>query len=79
MEEKKETIVTPSFKPDWHPSLSSLLGDLRGQYCYINRYGTVTLLGAINEKLDISKYATESDINGPVYSIAAGSNEGVLP
>lgn len=57
------------FTPDWHPSLSRLLGDIKGEIGYITEYGTVRLIG--KRKIEIGKYEVESKIDGPVKSITA--------
>lgn len=65
-------------RPDWHPNLSTLLGDLKGQYAYVSEVGTIRLLGPLYEDPDISKFQNESEINGPVFALSAKKTLGVL-
>lgn len=74
-ESKKANVL---FRPNWHPNLSPLLGDIKGQYAYINQYGMVELIGPLYENPNISAYATKSDTNGPVRSITATGTLGSL-
>jgi len=57
------------FTPDWHWELSSLLGDLTGEFAYITDMGTVRLLGKKNP--DLSEYQIKTKTNGPTKSITA--------
>ena len=46
MAKQVEKFKTKVFhRPDWHPILSSLLGDIRGSYGYVTEIGTIALLG----------------------------------
>lgn len=59
-------------KPDWAPVLSSLLGDLRGQYGYITEIGTVALVGPNPKaKSEIPKSKTQTEIKGPLLVLSA--------
>lgn len=73
---EKNTTVEILFTPDWHHSLSVLLGDLKGEIGYITEFGTVHLLGKKNP--EISKYQTESRTDGPTKSITANKSLGLL-
>lgn len=73
---EKNNSVEILFTPDWHHSLSAFLGDLKGEIGYITEHGTVHLLGKKNPEL--SKYASESKINGPTKSITANKTLGIL-
>jgi hypothetical protein len=66
---KKE--IEALFRPNWHPSLSPLLGDIKYQLGYITEVGTVELIGPLYDNAEISKYSAESEIKGPVMSINA--------
>lgn len=66
---KKEVEVL--FRPNWHPSLAPILGDIKYQYGYVTDVGTIELLGPLYEDPEISKYAVESAISGPVLSVNA--------
>lgn len=59
------------YRPNWHPALSQLLGDIKYQLGYVTDVGTIELLGPLNDQAEISKYSLESDIKGPVMSINA--------
>lgn len=77
MAETKDTRnVDILFTPDWHPNLSPLLGDLIGEYGYITEVGTVKVIG--KPKVEITKYQSETKINGPVKSITAEKSLGIL-
>lgn len=59
-------------KPNWHPSQSATMGDIRGQYGYVTEAGTIHLLGPDSRAdADISKYETETELKGPLASITA--------
>jgi hypothetical protein len=64
------------FTPDWHPNLSRFLGDLKGEIGVITEFGTIHLLS--KRKIEISKYETESQTNGPTKSITANKGMGIL-
>ena len=64
------------FTPAWHWKLSCLLGDLKGEICYIDSYGLVHLIG--KKDPDLSKFEKESRTDGPVKSITANKSMGIL-
>lgn len=70
--EKGQTKIDIFHKPDWHPSLSSIYGDIKGQYGYVTEIGTIALLGPDTRKdAEVSKFVTETDLKGPLASITA--------
>ena len=64
------------FTPDWHPSFSRLMGDITGESGYITEFGTVRLLG--KQDIEVSKFETESLINGATKLLTACSTRNVL-
>ena len=60
-------------RPDWHPSLNEVHGNIEGQIAYITEMGTVHLLGPVHENPDIPKTASSSSINGPTLLLSAKS------
>ena len=76
METKDTKNVEILFTPDWHPNLSPLMGDFVGEVGYITEVGTVRLIG--KQKIELTKYQVESNINGPVKSITAEKSMGIL-
>lgn len=59
-------------KPDWHPDISGLLGDLRGAFGYITPVGTVSLLGPNpQETLNIPEDSVKTEIQGPLLCLSA--------
>lgn len=65
-----------TFTPDWHPELSCLLGDIRGEVGYITDYGTIHLLG--KRKPEISEFKYKSNTDGATTSITACKTGGIL-
>lgn len=74
MEEAKVQVY---HKPDWHPSLTSIMGEIEGQEGYVTEYGTIHLIGLTQTNHNISKYKYESDINGPTLVLTAQSSLGL--
>ncbi len=72
----EELTVQVFHKPNWHPALTSLMGDITGQEGYITEYGTVELIGLTHSNHNISRYEYESDINGPTLILSAQSSLG---
>jgi hypothetical protein len=68
---KKE--VKTLFRPNWHPRLQQILGDIIGAYGYVTQFGTIELLGPIWDNPDISKNTLKPDISGPTLIFAAPS------
>ena len=71
-----EKRVIKQHIPDWHPSLSALLGDIVGEKGYITEAGTVRLLGEVSRTPDIPESKTSSTINGPTIIFSAQSSLG---
>ena len=67
----KKSKVTVWHRPDWHPSLSTLLGNIEGTYGYVTEVGTIKLLGPYYDNPDVSKYSSESKTKGPITSVNA--------
>ena len=57
------------FTPAWHWKLSSFLGDLKGEWGYIDDYGLVQLIG--KKDPDLNKNHIESRTDGATKSITA--------
>ena len=69
---KKEEKIQIYHKPDWHPALMSILGDIRGQYGYVTDVGTIALLGPEpKKKAKISETSNDTTIKGPLLSLSA--------
>ena len=69
MTKKKETEIL--YRPNWHPALSPIFGDIKHQYGYVTDAGTIELLGPLYDDPELSKYSMESSISGPVMSVNA--------
>jgi hypothetical protein len=65
-------------KPNWHPALTPLLGEIVGQQGYVTEYGTIELLGIAQANPNISKFQYESSINGPTLILSAESSTGLM-
>lgn len=78
MTEKTESKLEVWFRPDWHPNLNSILGEIKSEYGYVTDQGTIRLLGPYNQDPDISRFASESQIEGPTISLTANAGLGVL-
>ena len=76
--DKVESKIQVFHRPDWHPRLSPLLGNLKGQYAYVTDVGTINIIGPLYEDPDISKFQFESKIEGPVESLSAKKGLGIL-
>lgn len=72
----EESTVQVLHKPNWHPNLTPLLGDIEGQEGYVTEFGTIELLGPAQRNPEISRYRYESDINGPTLALSAQSSLG---
>jgi hypothetical protein len=68
---EKETTREVEHKPDWHPELSPMLGEIKDAYGYVTEAGTIRLLGPLHEDPDISKFKVESEIIGPLIMLSA--------
>ena len=68
--------VEVMFTPDWHPSLSPILGDFKGEIGYITEYGTVHLIG--KKDTEITKNQISSRTDGATKSITATKSAGFL-
>ena len=62
---EKQTNLQILFRPDWHPEISSVLGDIRGQFGVVTENGTIKLLGPIHENPDITEENLETKHSGP--------------
>lgn len=76
--EDKDSKIEVWFRPDWHPALNSLYGDLKGAYARVTEAGTISLLGPLYEDPDISRFASESNIDGPTTSLSAKPSLGIV-
>lgn len=74
----QETTIQVFHKPNWHPALSPLLGEIVNQEGYVTEYGTIELIGLTQSNPSISKYQYESDINGPTLILTAQSSLGLM-
>jgi len=63
-------------RPDWHPNLSQLMGDIVGESGYITEVGTVRVLGPIFENPAFDKSKSMSEINGATLMLTAKSSLG---
>jgi hypothetical protein len=68
---EKDTKREVEHRPDWHPELSPLLGEINGAYGYVTAAGTIRLLGPLYEDPEISKNKTSSEIIGPLLMLSA--------
>jgi hypothetical protein len=64
------------YTPDWPASMSTILGDLKGEIGYITEYGTVHLIG--KRDIEVSKNQIESKTDGPTTCITACKSVSVL-
>jgi len=71
--EKKVAIY---HRPDWHPNLSQILGEIKGEKGYVTEMGTIRLLGPIHENPDLSEGRMQSEIVGPTQMLTAESSLG---
>ena len=74
----QETTRQVFHKPNWHQSLSPLMGEIAGQEGYVTEYGTIELIGLTQSNPTVSKYQYESDINGPTLILTAQSSLGLV-
>lgn len=58
-------------RPDWHPKLQQLLGDITGQYGYTTRFGTIVLLGPLYPNPDIAATTYDTNDDGPTVLFSA--------
>jgi len=70
--------ITPYHRPDWHPNLSQLLGDIIGEKAYVTEVGTIRLLGPVFEDPSLPKTKSSSNINGPTLVLSAKSSLGFM-
>lgn len=78
MADDKDSKLEVWFRPDWHPALNPILGDVKGAYAYVTDAGTIRLLGPLYEDPDISKFASESNTDGPTVSLSAKPSLGII-
>lgn len=78
MADDKDSKLEVWFRPDWHPSLNSLYGELKGAYGYVTEQGTIRLMGPLYEDPDISRFASESKTDGPTVSLSAKPSLGIV-
>jgi hypothetical protein len=57
--------------PDWHKSLSPLLGNIEGEEGYVTNVGTIRLIGQIDGAQDIPKSISSTQIEGPTIIFSA--------
>ena len=74
----KEKKIQILHKPNWHPSLNTLLGDIVGEEGYITEYGTFELLGKVQKKEDLSKNDYRTDVRGPLMMLSAETGTGLF-
>lgn len=63
-------------RPDWHPNLSQVIGDIIGEAGYVTEMGTIKVLGPIFNNPNFDKYKSKSEINGPTIVLTAKSSLG---
>jgi len=63
-------------RPDWHPNLSQIIGDIIGEAGYVTEMGTIQLLGPIFENPGFDKYKSTADIEGATLMLTAKSSLG---
>jgi len=63
-------------RPDWHPSLNGIMGDIIGEAAYVTEVGTIRLIGPIHENPDFPKTKNSSSISGPTMILSAKSSLG---
>jgi hypothetical protein len=73
--EKKAQVM---HRPDWHPSISTLIGNqnIVDNYGYVTEQGTIHLLGPLYKSPNLSINTSKSDINGPTLIMSAESSLG---
>ncbi len=69
----KSDQISIFHKPNWHPKLQSILGDIKGQYGYVTRFGTIELLGPLWDNPNITSTNYDTQDNGPTLLFSAGS------
>lgn len=72
----KSKKVALYHRPDWHPKLMELLGDIIGEKGYVTQFGTISLIGPLYENPNYSKYKSQSDNYGPTMLLTAKSSLG---
>jgi hypothetical protein len=72
---KGENKAQVMHRPNWHPSISTLIGEqnIVDSYAYVTEYGTIHLLGPLYQSPNIPKLSQESNINGPTTILSAES------
>ena len=78
MADEKDSKLEVWFRPDWHPNLNSILGQIKTSYGYVTEQGTIRLLGPYHEDPNISKFASVSKIDGPTTSLSGNAGSGIL-
>lgn len=63
-------------RPDWHPTLTELMGQIVGQQGYVTEHGTIRILGPIHEDPDFPKAKSSSKQSGPTVMLTAKSSLG---
>ena len=58
-------------RPDWHPKLQALLGDITGQTGYTTKFGTIVLLGPLYQNPNIPQTTYDTEDNGPTVIFTA--------
>lgn len=69
---KKEEL-TIFHRPNWHPKLQTILGDIRGQIGYVTRFGTIELLGPLWDSPRILSTTYDTEDRGPTLIFTADS------
>ena len=59
------------FRPNWHPKLQQVLGNIVGAYGYITPFGTVELLGPLWEDPRILKDQVKPEQKAPTIIFSA--------
>lgn len=72
----QETTAQVFHRPNWHASLSPLIGEIVGQEGYVTEFGTIELTGVMQKDQEISKFQYASSINGPTLILGAESSLG---
>jgi hypothetical protein len=58
-------------RPNWHPKLQAILGDISGQIGYITRFGTFELLGPLFDDPNIQETSSQTTDRGPTILFSA--------